>query len=325
MPLPLSTDQVLSLAPVLLENRRASRYRADEQAIASSDLGAVDFATVTALYAMLGELEEGGADPSADPAALLAVAARHHLDGLLQRVRRLGAERSSPRVASAVHDLRGGALTTLFVHLGRLRRMPERADTRRSLFLGARDHRKMMRNVVLDLDATARARDLAFLPHSLVELARALRAFAGVVREEPIVVDVESATDAVIAESCVEFGAIDRVAYNLLNNAVRHAAQPNITTWLVRFAKDLRVVVANAVEPEHRALLTDRLASDESSLFGDFTTTGSGYGLRIVGELVAHAYGVPSVQKLTTGRYVGARTVDDSFVAWFHWPLSDAA
>jgi len=324
VPLPLSTDQVLSLAPVLLENRRASRYRADEQAIASSDLGAVDFATVTALYAMLGELEESGADPSADPAAPLAVAARHDLDGLLQRVRRLGAERSSPRVASAVHDLRGGALTTLFVHLGRLRRLPERADTRRSLLLGARDHRKMMRNVVLDLDATARARDLAFLPHSLVELARTLRAFAGVVRGEPIVVDVESATDAVIAESCVECAAIDRVAYNLMNNAVRHADRPEISVSLRTSDHDLQVTVANAIAPEQRTLVAAKLGRDPAALHGSFTTTGSGQGLQIVSDLVSRAYGVASTEALVSDGYVGAKVLDDLFVTWFHWPLAGA-
>jgi len=324
VPLPLTAEQVLSLAPLQLENRRASRYRADEQAIASSDLSAEDFATTTALYAMLGELEETGATPVADPTALLALIARLDLDGLLGRVRRLGAENTAARVGAAMHDLRGGALTTLFVHLGRLRRLPERADTRRALFLGARDHRKMMRNVVLDLDAPARARDLAFLPHSLAELARALRAFAGVVREQPIVVLLESETDAVIAESCVEVAAIDRVAYNLMNNAVRHADRPEISISLRTLDHDLRVTVANAVAPEQRAVVAETLASDPAALHGSFTTTGSGHGLQIVSDLVSRAYGVTSTEALVEGGYVGAKVIDDTFITWFHWPLAGA-
>ena len=42
----LSLETISLLAPSPLENCRSTRYRADEQAIASSDLGAVDFATV---------------------------------------------------------------------------------------------------------------------------------------------------------------------------------------------------------------------------------------------------------------------------------------
>ena len=324
MPLPLTDDQVRSLAPLHLESRRASRYQSEEQAIASSDLGAEDVATITALYAMLGELEARGGEPGAEPSALLEVAARHDVEGLLHRIRRLGAAHPAPHVASAMHDLRGGALSTLFVHLGRLRRLPDRADTKRAIVLGARDHRKMMRNVVLDLDAEGRARDLAFLPHSLAELARALRAFAGVVRDEPIVVDVESAADAVIAESCVECAAIDRVAYNLMNNAVRHADRPAISVSLRTFDHDLRVTVANAVAPEQREVVAATLASDPAALHGSFTTTGSGHGLEIVSDLVSRAYGVSSTEALVAEGYVGAKVLDDVFVTWFHWPLAGA-
>jgi hypothetical protein len=107
------------------------------------------------------------------------------------------------------------------------------------------------------------------------------------------------------------------------NNAARHAERPTITAWLTRFEKDLRVAIANVVSPAQRAALAERLTADPTSLFGTFTTTDSGYGLRIVAELVGHAYGIGSITPLTAGGYVGAKLIDDSFVAWFHWPLSD--
>ena len=137
-------------------------------------------------------------------------------------------------------------------------------------------------------------------------------------------VEVDCPRDAIIAESCVECGAIDRVAYNLLNNAARHASDPLVSIWLVRLEKDLRVAVANAVAPEHRALIEQRVTTDPASLFGGFTTTGSGYGLRIVSELVGSAYGIASVKRLVESGHVGATLLEDRFVAWFHWPLSDA-
>ena len=322
----LTSEQILSLAPAQLDNLRASRYRADEQAFAASELADDDLATVRALYAMLGEVEAltGDGRQGEDRAALLALTARHDVDGLLHRVRRIGAASSSLRVAAAVHDLRGGALTTLFVHLAPRRRGLARPDAWRALFLAARDHRKVMRNVLIDLDAAARARDLAFLPHSLADLARALRAIAGVVRNEPIVIEVECATDAVIAESCVECAAIDRVAYNLMNNAIRHAARPEIFVSLRTLDHDLRVTVANAVAPEQGALVAAALARDPAALHGSFTTTGSGQGLRIVSDLVSRAYGVTSTEALIERGYVGAKLLDDAFVTWFHWPLGGA-
>ena len=65
-------------------------------------------------------------------------------------------------------------------------------------------------------------------------------------------------------------------------------------------------------------------ASDSASLFGTFTTSGSGHGLRIVSELVGRAYGVASVDTLVKDGYVGAKIIEDSFVTWFHWPLAGA-
>ena len=323
----LTLEQISSLAPAHFENQRSSRYRADEQAVASSALTPDDFALVQDLYGMLGELEElAAAEPPSDEVAdLVAFVARHDIEGLLYRVRRLGAESGAdPRVASAVHDIRGGALTTIFVRLTRLPRAPQRPDTRRALFLAARDHRKMMRNVVLDLDAAGRARDLAFLPHSLGDFSRALREFTGLVRDERVVVEVDCPADAVIAESCVEVSAMDRVAYNLLNNAVRHADRPSISVWLRILEHDLRVIIANDVAPEQHAVVAASLAGDAAALYGSFTTTGSGHGLRIVSDLVGRAYGVASTDALVKGGYVGARLVGGAFVTWFHWPLAGA-
>jgi signal transduction histidine kinase len=323
----ITRERIADLAPPALDNYRSSRYRADDQAIELGMLATPDRTLVLWMYELLRELEGivGGEHPVMEPAPLFAFLDRHPISETVHRIRELGsASTIEPRLAEALHDIRGGSLTVLFAQLSRIGRVPWKSELGRSLFIATRDHMKMMRNVTTDLDPVARGRDLVFRRHSLDDLAVAFRSFTAQHGEEQVVVDVDCPDDAIIAESCVEFGAVDRVAYNLLNNAVRHTARPVVTAWLLRFAKDLRVVVANAVAPDHRALLAERLETDGSSLFGDFTTTGSGYGLRIVSELVAHAYGIPSARKLTDGGYVGARIVDDSFVAWFHWPLSDA-
>ena len=324
----LSVETIARLAPSPLENWRGTRYRADEQAIELRALSPDDQPVVVTIYAMLRELESvvgGGADLD-DPAPLLAFVARHDVGTLVRRVQRLGAtQQDDAHLAEAIHDIRGGALTALVVHLMRLGRAAYRSDVARALFIASRDHMKMMRNVVLDLDPVARERDLGFRPHSLGDLARALREFTATsTGGEPVTVDVACTAEAIIAESCVECSAIDRVAYNLLNNAARYADRPTIDAWLVTMESDLRVAIANSVSAEQRAIVEEQLAASSSSLFGSFTTSGSGHGLRIVSELVSRAYGVSSLETLTKAGYVGAKVVEESFVTWFHWPLAGA-
>ena len=321
----ISREVIAQLAPTELDNLRSSRYRADDQAIVLAALEEGDRERVVGMYDFLRELNaivvaEENLD---DPAALLEFVERRQVGEVVHRIQRIGATTTDEHVAEVLHDIRGGALSVLFVQLSRLGRIPYRSDLARSLGIITRDHMKMMRNVTMDLDPAARERDLAFREHSLGDLAGAFREFTARFGEERVVVEVDCPVDAIIAESCVECGAIDRVAYNLLNNAARHAERPTITAWLTRFEKDLRVAIANVVSPAQRAALAERLTADPTSLFGTFTTTDSGYGLRIVAELVGHAYGIGSITPLTAGGYVGAKLIDDSFVAWFHWPLSD--
>ena len=321
----ISRETVADLARADLVNNRPVRYRAEEQGLALSGFAAADREQIVSLYAMLIELDgivsvEGGLD---DAAPLTAFSARHGVGDLVYALRRLGAGNHDPRIAEALHDIRGGALTALFVQLSRAARVPYRSDMARGIAIGTRDHLKIMRNVVPELDAPARERDLALRPHSLGELASALREFTATVGSARVVAAVDCPDEeAIIAETCVECAAVDRVAYNLLNNAARYASRPAVDVSLALLERDLRVAVANPVSEEQRLILEERLASDPASLFEGFTTSGSGFGLRIVSDLVARAYGVASLRTLTAEGYVGARVVGDTFVSWFHWPLS---
>ena len=322
----ISLETIAKLAPTKLDNHRSTRYRADEQAIELGAFGAGNSPVIVSLYEFLSELAGlvGSDRDLEDASPLTAFVARHDVSELIHRLRRLRVDGEGDQLAEALHDIRGGAMTALFVQLSRLARVPYRAEMARALAIYARDHMKMMRNVVSDLDAAARARDLALLPHSLEDLARAIGEFTATVGEQEVVVDVSCTAGAVIADSCVECSAIDRVAYNFLNNAARHADRPTISAWLLVHEKDLRIAVANPVSAAQREVLVELLAKEPNALFGSFTTSGSGYGLRIVRELVGRAYGVVSTEALTEGGYVGAKVVEDAFVGWFHWPLSGA-
>ncbi len=281
---------------------------------------------VVYLYALLAELESvvrpssAGSPESGE--ALAAFLGRYDLADLISQIRTLGTH--DERLASSIHDIRGGALTTLFVQLARAGRGPYRAELARAIHLGTRDHMKMMRNVVRDLDAFARERDLSLIPHSLGDLVNAICEFTGTVGDECVVVKVDARAEGTIAESCVEVSAIDRAVYNLLNNAVRYTNHPEIHVWLVPLPRDLRVVVANLVSEAHQAALREALARDPSAPFGTFTTSGSGHGLRIVADLVGRAYGISTVEALTQGGHVGTALHGEVFLSWFHWPLGGA-
>ncbi len=315
----MNLSLVEKLAPRHLENCRTSRYRGDDQTIRLDALQVADQGTIQDLHVFLHTLLAAASD---DEEHFLDHVDLKPLPALIDRLRRVGeAAIDDPRVAAAIHDIRGGTMGILSIVLTRyVRTGALRPYSSRSIALSIRDHLKIMRNVLEDLDPPRREQDLAYKPHSLLDLAGAIRAFPGIVGDVPATVVVDCPEDAVIAESCVECGAIDRAAYNLLNNALHHARGASIQVWLIVTDDNLRVAVANDVSELQRRSLEN---IDAASLFGDFTTTGSGKGLQIVADLVGRAYGIPSAM-LTSSQHVGARLLDDVFVSWFHWPLSGA-
>lgn len=325
-------DELMGLAPGPLERRRQTRYRGDEVAVPLAVFDPADRGTIVALYAFLTELGHVVETEEArqGPQPLLAFAASHDLGDLVAQVQRLGRESRDPARAGIIHDIRGGAFNALVLQVSRIGARSFRPAWVRSIAFLARDHRKMMRGLVADLDPGARSRDLEMIPHGLATLIEALREFPAQVggRRLDVDVDVDVEVDGplepTIAESCVEAGAIDRIAYNLLNNAVRHAQPPRVAVSFLRAGDDLRVVVQNRVAAADRAALEAALAADPAALFGSFSTTGSGQGLQIVTYLVGSAYGVPDARELVQGGYVGARLRGDLFSTWFHWPLAGA-
>jgi len=134
---------------------------------------------------------------------------------------------------------------------------------------------------------------------------------------------VECAGNVAISECCVEFGALDRILYNLINNASRHAASAALSLSIFPIPDaeggNLRFVLTNSVAPADAAHLG---TLDLRTLFrAGVSTTGSGYGLSVAAEFVANAFGITSVEKAVDEQYLGARLDGEVFRAWFHWPV----
>ena len=324
----INSNALLTLAPAELQNRRIRRYHGDDVAVDLGSLDAADQELISKLYGFLQRLFHAlrGADPERERAF------RHLLDNesmtkIASEISRLGLasvrKNPDPVIAKAMHDIRGGGLTPI---LGQLQLCElgifEPSDCE-SLFFIARDHLKIMRNALLGLDDAKRSEDLHIKIHSshlIVEKWDGIHIRAG---GRDILVRVDSAGEAAISECCVEFGALDRILYNLLNNACRHSASDEIELFLFPVpadeAENLRFVLLNALADDEISRLQ---ASDLQSLFRPgVSTTGSGYGLSVVAEFVANAFGLAGPEDAVTGGYVGAEVMSGKFAVWFHWPI----
>ena len=223
-------------------------------------------------------------------------------------------------VRQAYHDLRGGSLTGLVVQLELVRDglLPASEGGARA-FLLARDHLKMMRNAVRDLDPERFEADLVTKAHAV----RLLRDKWSGVTYGPVRVRFTTDHQGAVAERCMEFAALDRVLYNLVNNAARFASSGVVDISLRHVDGQLQFVVANEVDEAQQATLRDRFGSDLSQLFhGGFTTGGHGLGLRIVADFVSHGYGLRKLKQTLDEGYCGARLEGPVFLAWFHWPAA---
>ena len=132
-----------------------------------------------------------------------------------------------------------------------------------------------------------------------------------------------------IAQSCVEFSALDRVVYNLMNNAIRGSAHSDDAVQLRIMTEDehtseiARFWITNSIDETQSRRLKTTFGDDMTELFvSNFSTTGSGLGMQIVAEFVAKAFGVSTTKALAQGM-LGAIVTDCEFHAWFHWPVAD--
>ncbi|MEO5814358.1 MAG: ATP-binding protein [Gemmatimonadaceae bacterium] len=350
----LDEQTLVALAPTLLVNLRVARYVGDGMAVQMADLTVDDARNVRRLYdslaELLGRLREALCIPAGDgvapggfsngspdvhdaSTACIAAAMQVLADTAKDPAWRdaIGAARALRAPISngdttqrqAIHDIRGGALAALSLTIdlagyGRI----STADVVRTFYL-TRDHLKIMRNALEDIDVAARQRDMNQRDHGAHLL---LEKWTSAEHRQPddrsARVNVHTTYEGPVSQRCLEFSALDRVLYNLMNNAVRFSSDGAVDLHLRALGENLRFVVANRVTTDQRSTLGARYATGLGKLFLDnFTTGGEGVGMTICAEFVANAYGLSKVKQAVNGGYVGAELVGDAFVAWFHWPV----
>jgi signal transduction histidine kinase len=332
-PSALIDRRYVELAPVDLESRLASRYHGDDMAAALSELEAADLAKIRRMYELLSEANltlKGMVERHDSMIAFVALVHERFWDEILDLAHALASNRTghSPLLDSALHDIRGGSLNGLLGTVQMARLAPVGANDCLRCFSYVRDHLKIMRNCLPALDPIAVARDREVRVHSVDLLAQKWGAGKFNYDGQECEVAFACTYQGNVSDRCMEFAALDRVLYNLMNNAARHTSDRRI--GLTIFAPgpqsaSVRFVVANRISATHVAALGKLAGADTSVLLqGGKSTTGSGLGLRICTDFVAHAFGVATITAAIRGRYIGARLLGDEFVVWFHWPRGSA-
>ncbi len=328
----MTTDRLLELAPHSLPNFRKRRYLGDDLCLPLPDFTRADQERIRALYVFLEEmfgLLRGFDGDEVAPAKLAEAAefiGRQDLRAIFREVQAFGTEshqaRPSELMAKTIHDVRGGGLTLLLNRLqfAQLRKVD--AEAVRSLFFLTRDHLKIMRNALLELDDAKRAEDLEPKLHGIDFIVAKWKGAMLGTEDRQIRLAVDSQFEGNISECCVEFGALDRILYNLMNNACRHTPADEIRLSILPLPqeRDLRFVLANPVRPEDESRLA---AQDMAELFKPgVSSTGSGFGMTVAADFVANAYGLGSRDTAVRKAYLGAKMVEGEFTAWFHWPIA---
>ena len=344
---------LLNLAPLRLAQRRNTRYDGDHLCIALEGLAARDQTILRDLYKVLSQLLYDIVDERATDAerwaAVMRWTAQHDLDTIFSEVRELGRasrERSaSEELAKAMHDLRGGALNALLGRLQLVMRLPRDEAQLKTLFVLARDHLKIMRNAVTGLDDSRRQADTKRKAHNVKLMVEKWHdSIVGPKwQERPVRMAVDCRYEGALTECCLESAAVDRIFYNLADNASRHAVGGHVDMAIFPVSEPpagcLRFVLSNEVSAEDatflRAFNRPESGADSAdkgsglSLLGLFepamSSTGSGFGLTVVADFVATAFGLRDRTEALRERYVGALLDGNTFRVWFHWPMADGS
>ena len=342
-------EALLALAPLRLPNLRKTRYQGDDLCVALEGLTAQDQTSLRWLYQALSELLFSIADLSTDDDQkwqdVTRWLERYSLDTLIERARELGTssheQNSSEALARTMHDIRGGALSSLLGRLQLIEHLPHVEKQLRTLFVLTREHLMIMRNAVIGLDDTRRDADRKPKAHAMaLMLDKWQQSVVGPQwRERPIRLEIDCRYEGPLTECCMESAAVDRIFYNLAANACRYAADERLEMVVFPLPEPpgncLRFVLSNEVSERQAGYLqslVDHRGADsrdrgsEASMFALFdpavSSTGSGFGLAVVAEFVAAAFGLRNPEVALRERYLGAILDGLIFRVWFHWPMA---
>ena len=333
--------EFLNLAPLDLPNLRSERNYAEIAGVPIGSFAAKDQERLWEIYAHVNELLAILSAPDGTERASVALhqfIASTEFDRLRNNLRAIGyatfaVGQPDQVTAKAIHDIRGGALAVLLLRLELAADAPFSKDELRTLFMLARDHGKIMRSAISDLDVERRQKDTAPQSHHVrLLLEKWSDATIDWTAQRPVRLSVDCRFEGSVTESCLESATVDRVFYNLMANARRHNTGERMDLLIFEIptipGENLRFVLRNDIGEGDEERLKAMAGhngdtSDLGALFrAGVSTTGSGLGLAIVADLVTQAFGIDTEVEALRRGYYGARLLDGRFTVWFHWPIA---
>jgi signal transduction histidine kinase len=333
----MDSPHLLDLPPLPTGLRAAQRFLGDGHDLSLSELKHGDQELLRTVYRLLESLYQlWRRDPSSPDWAGIAEASDPLAESSLRRaVTLLGSELPSEgprreRLKEVLHDIRGGGLSAAMAEAELLHliaptpasRVKERA-TLQSLVYLARDHAKMMRNAIRDIDPEGRMRDEEERPHYISDLVSRWDGHAYPIGGRRVLVRAVGEEDAALSSCCLEASAVDRVIYNHISNAARFTQDGEVRLEILQVDGDTaRGIISNSVSADQESWLRSRIEEDPAALYRTGVTRGGqGLGLGNAAHFVCSAFGVRKVREGLNAGFLGGRVLDGRYLAWFHWPL----
>lgn len=323
-------DLYLNLAPTNLRVRREDRYDGGGFSVSLTDLALEDVSSIIQIYQAVKRIYDLWLymRDAVNYDLLRQQLSYFKTDAFLSSAQAIGtatyAAQATPstNVRKAIHDIRGGALASLIGYCHLLDRLPDQAEIMKQAVYLARDHAKMMRNIVPDLDIPVRAADESSRIHGISDFVEKWNGFVFEMEQKQVQIEVGSHFDGFITNRCLETSAVDRILYNYINNAARFAATDKVRLTILPVNQSvIRWVVENEISNQQRQWLTETLDLQLDKLFaGGYTRGGHGVGLSSCVSLVAASFGVTQDMQAVQEKYLGAALDSSTYYAWFHWP-----
>ena len=331
-------EEQLALAPCDLVYTRPTRYDGSGFSVQLSHFAPADLDLLTRVYRVMRRghglwlhLRDATRTGAPLPIDLLR---RHILRELRDRsflllLRELGAATYAlgtpgPGVRGALHDIRGGALLALIGFAAAEARGESISDGEiRHAALRARDHARIMRHAVSDLDPQLREIDAEIKTHTILDFVDKWDSSIYRAGERMVAISAEVNYEGMVANHDLETAAIDRVLCTHINNAARYTADDRVSVTALPINDQLlRWVVENPISGEQNQRLREATGGDLGELYrGGATRGGHSIGLAQCAEIVATACGLASPDEAVYRGYIGSIVSGHRYTGWFHWPI----
>ncbi len=193
------------------------------------------------------------------------------------------------------------------------------------MVLLANDHAKMLRTAISDLDRIRYTRDELFVPQSIDSIVQTWRdVYYRIASGQAAQVRCHTNVSGYIADSVIELAALERVLYNIINNAVAHVYDGPIIISIDYSDGNhqfVRMSITNRISADQVTLLNQLTHNNPVQLITQpITTTGSGLGLGICADIVSHVLQIDGTQVLQQQLFT-VHWSDTHFVVSFVWPM----